>query len=171
MITTDNVHLRDARETDRDTIRAVTLGAYEDYATQWFWETYQQNILSTLNDIHPAEQIVAEYAGRIVGAVLLYPIGTVVERPDVGSIRTDAPEIRLLAVAPTARGRGVGRALVQECIRRAHQSGASMLTLHTTDVMQPALRLYTQIGFVRAPELDFHPTPDITVKGYCLRLE
>jgi GNAT superfamily N-acetyltransferase len=171
MITTDNVHLRDARETDRDTIRAVTLGAYEDYATQWFWETYQRNILSTLSDFHPAEQIVAEHAGRIVGTVLLYPSGAVVERPDVGSIRMEAPEIRLLAVAPAARGHGVGKALVQECIRRARQSGAPMLTLHTTDVMQPAIRLYTQIGFVRAPELDFHPTPAITVKGYCLPLE
>jgi hypothetical protein len=30
------------------------------------------------------------------------------------------------------------------------------------------LRMYERMGFVRAPELDFHPAPDTTVKGYRL---
>jgi len=60
---------------------------------------------------------------------------------------------------------------MQECIRRARQSGAPMLTLHTTDIMQTAMRMYEQMGFVRAPDLDFHPAPNIIVKGYRLPLD
>ena len=81
------------------------------------------------------------------------------------------PEIRLLAVTPSSRGQGIGAALMEECVRRARAFGAAVLALHTIDMMQTALRLYQQMGFVRAPELDFHPAPDLKIKGYRLNLE
>jgi ribosomal protein S18 acetylase RimI-like enzyme len=81
------------------------------------------------------------------------------------------PEVRLLAVAPLARGRGVGAALMQECVRRVRKTGGRVLSLHTTDMMQAALRMYERMGFVRAPELDFHPAPGVTVQGYRLDLK
>ena len=28
--------------------------------------------------------------------------------------------------------------------------------------------MYARMGFVRAPELDFHPLPSVTIKGYRL---
>ena len=37
-------------------------------------------------------------------------------------------------------------------------------------MMQTALRMYERMGFVRAPELDFHPAPGFIVKGYRLDL-
>jgi ribosomal protein S18 acetylase RimI-like enzyme len=57
---------------------------------------------------------------------------------------------------------------MQECVTRAHASGTASLTLHTTDIMQAAMRLYERMGFVRAPELDFEPAPGVVVKGYRL---
>jgi hypothetical protein len=38
------------------------------------------------------------------------------------------------------------------------------------DLMQAAIRLYEDMGFARAPELDFSPAPGFTVKGYRLDL-
>jgi GNAT superfamily N-acetyltransferase len=52
------------------------------------------------------------------------------------------PQVRLLAVAPPGRGRGVGAALMQECVRRARAAGAPVLALPTTELMRAALRLY-----------------------------
>lgn len=75
-----------------------------------------------------------------------------------------------MAVAPSARGQGIGTALLQECVRRARRSGATTLGLHTHDAMQAAVRLYERAGFVRAPELDFQPPAGVLVKGYRLRL-
>jgi GNAT superfamily N-acetyltransferase len=165
--------VRDARPSDRDAIRQVTLSAYQEYAAGMpaHWERYRQNILATLADVRPAEQIVAEQDRLILGNVLLYPTGTALTAPDGVSVRTQLPEVRLLAVVPAARGRGVGAALMKECIRRAGAAGASAVTLHTTDMMQAALRLYQRMGFVRAPALDFHPVPELTILGYRLDLE
>ncbi len=162
------VHILDARDGDRDAIRDVTMSAYQEYAALMsaHWEGYHQSILATLDEVRPAEQIVAEMDGAIAGTVLLYPGGTVFTAPDGRQVTLAWPELRLLAVAPPARGRGIGAALVRECMRRARQSGAAVLTLHTTDVMGVAMAMYERMGFVRAPQLDFHPAPNVTVKGY-----
>ena len=167
------LRIRNARPSDRKAIEAITLAAYQQYAALMpeLWESYRQNILATLDAAQPDAQIVAEEDGRIVGSVLLYPAGTVFARPGGGSATLVSPEVRLLAVDPEARGKGVGAALMQACVARARESGTSSLTLHTTEIMQAAMRLYERMGFVRAPELDFEPAPGVVVKGYRLDLK
>lgn len=164
------LQIRDARESDRDAIREVTLSAFGEYAAVMpaHWEGYRNGILAALADVKSAEQIVGEREGAIVGAVLLYPAGAIFER---SSFPLVCPEIRLLVVAPTARGLGIGGALMRECIRRARRSGASALTLHTSDFMHIGKGMYERMGFAREPELDFHPARDLTVMGYRLNLD
>ena len=168
-----DVRVRDAQPGDRGAIEAVTLAAYQQYAASMpaLWDGYRQNIVSTLAAARPDAQIVAEGDDRIVGSVLLHRAGTVIARPGGGSITLACPEVRLLAVAPPARGQGVGAALMQACIRRARHAGAAALTLHTTEIMEAAMRLYERIGFVRARELDFEPAPSVIIKGYRLDLK
>jgi ribosomal protein S18 acetylase RimI-like enzyme len=79
--------------------------------------------------------------------------------------------VRLVAVTPDLRGRGIARALVDECIRRARASGATALGLHSSRSMRAAVRLYERIGFVRDPERDFQPPGAELVEGYLLRLD
>ncbi|MBI5301811.1 MAG: GNAT family N-acetyltransferase [Chloroflexi bacterium] len=169
----NHLHIRDARDGDQDQIREVTLSAYQEYAAVMpppAWLGYRQNILATLADVRPAEQIVAEVDGAIIGTVLLFPDGTTVHAPDGSAFTLEYPEIRLLAVAPAARGQGAGKKLVVECIRRAREQKTVVLTLHTSDMMQTAMQMYERIGFVRMPKLDFNPAPGILVKGYQLDL-
>ncbi len=165
----NDLHIRNADIRDQEAIRDVTLSAYEEYATKMppdAWEGYSANIVSTLADVKPAEQIVAEQNGRVVGSVLLYPAGTFVHPPNGAPIVQEFPEVRLLAVAPDARGQGIGTALMQECIRRARLAGVPMLDLHTTDIMEVAMRMYERLGFFRAPEIDFYPAENVVIKGY-----
>ena len=166
------MEIRNSRPGDEEAIREVTLAAYQEYAAQLpvHWDAYRRNIVTTLAELGSAEQLVAERGGRIVGAVLLYPSGAFMPTPDEVPMGMLWPEVRLLAVAPGERGGGIGAALMQECIRWAREAGAPALTLHTTDMMRAAMRLYERLGFVAAPELDFHPAPGLTVKGYRLRL-
>jgi GNAT superfamily N-acetyltransferase len=168
----DELDIRTARPSDREAIREVTLAAYQQYAAVMLshWQDYRQNILTTLAEVEPDRQIVAELEGTIVGTVLIYPAGTTFSDPEGISTRLEWPEVRLLAVAPEARSRGVGTALMQACIRRARESGASALTLHTSDMMQVAMHMYEHMGFERAPNLDFRPAQDVLVKGYRLNL-
>ena len=167
-----DLHLRDARAGDGNAIQEVTLAAYSVYASIMgpMWEFYKQSILETLADITPAEQIVAERDGSVVGTALLFPPGTILHGPGGESATLVWPEMRLLAVAPAAQGLGIGAALVRECIRRAQKSGVAVLTLHTTEAMRVAMAMYERMGFHHAPELDFHPAPNLTVKGYRLDL-
>jgi ribosomal protein S18 acetylase RimI-like enzyme len=55
--------------------------------------------------------------------------------------------IRMLVVDPAARGQGIGRALTEECIRRARRDGASVIALHTSPKMEVALAMYLRMGF------------------------
>ncbi len=68
----------------------------------------------------------------------------------------DEAEIRMLAVDPAARGRGVGEILVRECVRRAAAAphSARAVVLWTQPQMTAAQRLYERLGFRRAAERD-----------------
>jgi GNAT superfamily N-acetyltransferase len=165
------LRIRDAQGNDGSAIAALTLSAYQEYAPLMpsLWDAYRENIVTTLAAPEPATQLVAEQGSRLVGTVLLYPAAT--GSDERAPFPRPYPEVRLLAVAPAARGKGIGEALMRECIRRARRSGATTLALHTTDLMRAAMRLYTRMGFQREPELDFRPRPEVTVKGYVLDLK
>ncbi|HKX18828.1 MAG TPA: GNAT family N-acetyltransferase [bacterium] len=163
--------IRDARPDDREAVRALTLAAYEEYAAampEAFWAVYRRNLVATLDTPGPEDRIVAEDGGVVVGSVFLYP-------PEAAAYGARAqgsrwPEVRLLAVPPSARGRGIGQALMDECVHRARVLGAEALGLHTMDMMRAAVRRYERMAFVRAPETDFAPGGGILVKGYRLKL-
>ena len=170
----DDLTIRSARSADRAAIEAVTLAAYGQYAAVLpapLWAGYRQNIVTTLAAAEPATLIVAEAGGTLVGSVLLIPAGGTLAAPGLAAPAPLAePELRLLAVAPAGRSRGVGRRLVEECIRRSRAAGATAITLHTTDMMEVAMALYERMGFAREPGLDFAPGPELLVKGYRLEL-
>jgi GNAT superfamily N-acetyltransferase len=167
------LRLRDGGPGDGEAVLALTLSAYAEYAGALgpMWPLYRDNIVQTLRRVAPAEQVVAERDGTLVGAVLLYPHGAPLPtQPEAGAL-AGWPEVRLLAVPPAHRGQGIAEALMQECVRRARAAGAPGLTLHTTDLMRAAMRLYERMGFVREPTLDFSPAPGISVKGFRMALE
>jgi predicted N-acetyltransferase YhbS len=168
---TDGLRIRDARPADRDAIRALTLQAYEQYATLMepdAWAGLSDAIQAGL-EAKGAERIVAEWEGRLLGCVALFPPAADAYPDETGP--ASWPVLRLLAVAPEARGAGVGQALVEECVRRARRMGASELGLHTSRSMAAAIRMYRRIGFVRAPDHDFQPPGAELVEGYRLPLD
>lgn len=168
------VSVRDARPGDRGTIRALTLAAYSEFAKVMApaaWAGLDGAVRAALDaEGEGVERIVAERDGEIVGSVMLYAPSANAYGA-LAAKQAGWPELRLLAVAPTARGTGVGQALVDECVRRARESGAAELGLHTSDSLRAAVRMYERMGFVRAPEYDFRPGGAELVMAYRLPLD
>lgn len=164
------VIIREATEHDREAIAEVLLNAYNQYSTflpEPYWVEYRNSIRDSVYGDGPAARIIAEINNEIVGSVQLF----LSSEAAYGKPELDihSPIIRLLAVAPTARGRGIAGLLVQEAVRRSIALGAKTLNLHTSDMMASAVKLYHRLGFERAYETDIM-NGETLVKGYRLDL-
>ena len=67
-------------------------------------------------------------------------------------VAADEAEILTIAVDPTVRGKGVGRALLAENLRQAARAGARAMFLEVDQDNAQALALYERLGFVRVGE-------------------
>jgi GNAT superfamily N-acetyltransferase len=170
-VTEPRATIRDARPDEEEAIARLTLLAYREYASLMepaAWIALEGAIGSSLAE-RGVTRLVAELDGAVVGSAALYAP----DAPAYGALAsiTSWPEVRLVAVDPAARGRGVARALVEECVRRARHAGAPALGLHTSRSMRAAKQLYERMGFVRDPAHDFQPAGAELVEGYLLRLD
>ncbi|RFU70519.1 GNAT family N-acetyltransferase [Peribacillus saganii] len=165
--------IRDAATRELAFIRKQRVSAYEEHAAKIpadHWNALKKAISSDADSHDGVALIVAEVDGQIVGSVALFPAKSDAYEGYLDEL--DYPEIRMLAVAPEARGKGAAKGLVSECIRRAEAKGFSSVGLHTGEFMASAMGLYESMGFIREPQFDFEPANDgIIVKAYRLTLK
>jgi ribosomal protein S18 acetylase RimI-like enzyme len=133
-------------------------------------EAYRQFVVDGDDDWHEYLDAIADVEGRadrttifvaldgeqIVGSATLELFDRV-EVEDDPTLHPEESHIRMLGVHPDVRRRGVARALMSACFERARHEGKTFMTLHTTERMGDAQRMYEALGFER---LDDRVFPD-----------
>lgn len=114
------------------------------YAEEFSWNGEFEALVATLfarfatkHDPKAEQFWIAEVGGERVGCVFV--------------VRNEkeprTAQLRCLLVDPRARGLGVGRRLVEECIRFAKSAGYGRMLLWTNNVLIAARRIYEAAGF------------------------
>lgn len=129
----------------------------QDYAPQWKADFVSLNIAWIQKffvvEEHDKEQL--EHVEEIVnrGGVILFatqsnvPVGTVALIKENDKLF----ELAKMAVDEAHQGKGIGRLLIEHCIKKAKQMGVEKLFLLSNKKLVPAISLYTKMGFVEKP--------------------
>lgn len=112
------------------------------YTQEYGWDqTFEALVAKVAADFidsfNPARDYccIAERDGQILGSAFV-----------VAKDATTA-KLRLVFVEPQARGLGIGRRMVEDCLQFARTSRYARMTLWTNDVLVPARALYERLGF------------------------
>jgi len=109
--------------------------AYYDDATDHLHQLFQQTPRSAY--------FVAEQNGEILGGGGIFP---------TENLPADTVELVKLYLLPAARGRGVGKTLIDQCLQAARAAGYARVYLETTEELTQAIPLYEKLGFTYLKE-------------------
>jgi DNA-binding MarR family transcriptional regulator/GNAT superfamily N-acetyltransferase len=136
------------------------------YAEEYGWdETYEalaaEIVAQFIKNYDPKRERcwIAERDGARVGAVF------------VAKASDEVAKLRLLHVESEARGLGIGKRLVEECVRFSRQAGYQKITLWTQSILDAARHIYKQAGFRVMREEQHHSFgKDLTAETWELDL-
>jgi GNAT superfamily N-acetyltransferase len=114
----------------------------ELYAQEYGWTIEFEALVATIcgnlvEAYDPAKERhwIAEIDGAFAGCIFLV------------RVTDEQAKLRMLLVEPSARGFGLGKRLVGECIEFAREAGYRSITLWTNDVLTAARAIYAKYGF------------------------
>jgi ribosomal protein S18 acetylase RimI-like enzyme len=148
------IEIRDVRPAEHEEAGRVTADAYREFVPgggDANWEPYLRVIADVGGRARTTSVLVALEGDRIVGSATIELEARI--EPDADPpLEPDEAHIRMLGVAPGARGRGIGPALMAACEARARAAGKEWVRLHTTPKMTIAQRMYEALGYTRGED-------------------
>ncbi|MGH3767022.1 MAG: GNAT family N-acetyltransferase [Pseudonocardiaceae bacterium] len=150
------VEVRPAVAEDLPAVHRIVTAAYaefEPWLTPANWTRMTSNIARVIEPDAPESSCrlgrrsllrVAQLGDQLAGTVTYLPPGP----KDYQRVPPEWAVIRVLGVDPALRGRGVARALTEDCLALARADHAPAVGLHTAEMMVAARALYEHAGFV-----------------------
>jgi GNAT superfamily N-acetyltransferase len=131
-------NLRPATNQDREAVASLVTTVLQEYGLK-------TDPCSTDQDLSDLEfhyqrrggrfDVLENDRGEVVGCVGLYPIDT------------HCVELRKMYLRKDARGKGLGKKLLDHAVKSAKEMGYKRVTLETAAVLKEAIKLYTKYGF------------------------
>ena len=161
------IEVREAEPADHAEAGRVTALAYREFVPaddDGDWTRYLARMADVAGRADRTHILIALEEGRIVGSLTLELEGRVGDWDRDPPLAPGEAHIRMLGVDPAARARGVGTRLMAACEARARAAGKTFITLHTTQRMEAAQRMYARLGYERTED---HVFPDgFVLLGY-----
>ncbi|MGZ4090150.1 MAG: GNAT family N-acetyltransferase [Bacteroidia bacterium] len=139
----------------------TSYSVYKNILAPLHWETLKNNLLNEdmwINLLETSVPFVCENNNTVVGMAFLVPSG---HPTDI--YPTDSSYIRMVGIHPDYAGKGIAKKLTQMCIDEARQNGEKVIKLHTSEFMDAARHIYTNLGFTIEKQI-----PDRFGKKYWL---
>jgi ribosomal protein S18 acetylase RimI-like enzyme len=140
--------------TGLEELALVSYGRLKKHLTPENW-TKMETLLKSdqtfpllVRDCH---SFVCEENGRLLGMAWLVPSGNPTK---VYSAETSY--IRMVGVHPDAGGKGIAQTLTKLCIEKAKETGETIISLHSAEIMYDARHIYEKLGFKKIRLLDEH---------------
>ena len=138
---TEKINIRNIQPSDNTALASIIrntlaeFGAnhpgpvYYDAATDHLFEIFQQN---------KAHYFVAELNDEIVGGAGIFPTTALPE---------DTCELVKMYLLPKARGKGIGKLLIEKCLQTAKAFSFKKVYLESMPELKLALKIYEKFGF------------------------
>ncbi|MBT8393834.1 MAG: GNAT family N-acetyltransferase [Flavobacteriaceae bacterium] len=108
--------------------------AYEDIETTQMFESYQKE-----NEVY----FVVKYNGEIVGGAGI---------KQLKDFNKEYCELQKMYYSPTVRGKGIGKKMLQKCLKKAKELGYKTCYLESASQLKAAIHIYESFGFQHLEE-------------------
>jgi putative acetyltransferase len=136
-----DITIRNIQPSDNAAIARIIRTTLEEFGANHKGTVYYEETTDHLYDMfqHPLSIYwIAEMDGEIVGGAGVYPTNGIPE---------DTTELVKMYLAPQARGIGLGKTLIEKCIRFAKDKGYKNLYLESMPELKRAISVYEKFGF------------------------
>ncbi|HVS97823.1 MAG TPA: GNAT family N-acetyltransferase [Puia sp.] len=139
----DNLHLRPVRPEDNPVLAAIIRSAFREFHLDKpgtaFFDSALDDMYSTFQ-VPGSRYFVGCSGGRIAGGGGIYPSP---------GLPPGICELVKMYLVPSMRGKGLGRLLLDECLRTARRSGYRQVYIESMPEFGKAISLYEKLGFRR----------------------
>lgn len=172
---TSNYTIRNAFPSEFEEIGELLISVYSQL-DGFPKENEQPNYYKMLANIgdftnHPETELLVaiDENNTILGAVVYFNDMKYYGSGGIATHEQNSAGFRLLGVDTNARGKGIGKFLTQECIKKATDNKRQQLIIHSTLAMKTAWKMYENLDFKRSEDLDFMQG-ELAVFGFRLKI-
>lgn len=135
------VEIRSIQPEDNPVLARIIKDTLKEFGANHPGTVYYDETTDALYELFRKERshyFVAEKDGSILGGGGIFPTDGLPE---------DTCELVKMYLLPEARGTGLGRSIIEQCLERAREYGYKQVYLETMPELRQALNIYARFGF------------------------